>query len=113
MSTLPQLPSKRLKEKKKEAPISIDIQTNPVHYGNYQPLTESQKNSNRAKRAETTTLHWLRQYNFEELEVGIIDFILAYHGVNLVFPKNAPLFHVRKCTLHKTQKTKKTSVSMG
>ncbi len=53
-------------------------------FGNYKPITATQRNNQRAKRTETITKHWIRKYGVQGLEMGILDFIIAYHGVNLV-----------------------------
>ncbi len=55
-------------------------------YGNYKPLTARESSRKKAREARNVTLFWLRkhQINALSIEKGIIDFIVAYHGVALV-----------------------------
>ncbi len=54
-------------------------------------LTEKQRNSKLAHRAEQVTSYWLRQYNLDsQVETGIIDFIIKFHRFLLGKPPPPP-----------------------
>ncbi len=92
-------------------------------FGNYRykPITATQRKNQRAKRTETVTKHWIRKYGVKRLEMGILDFIIAYNGVNLVRALSAIVLSTRtvhthgalvRSTILKTKTNKKT-VSLG